>query len=260
MDIFQVIVLSLLQGFTEFLPISSSGHLILTPVMLGWEDQGLAFDIAVHFGTLIAVIFYFRHELIALTYALTDSTNERFPLAWQIVIATVPICIFGLIFADYIESTLRYPLVIAATTIGLGLLLWLSDIFGRRSRDVDSLRWVDAVLIGISQALALVPGTSRSGITMTAGLALGLNREAASKFAFLLSVPAVLAAASWQTFQFVTNPAPVDVPALLIATALSALTAFAAIALFLRFITRIGMGVFAVYRFILGALLIYQFG
>lgn len=257
MDVLQLIVLALVQGLTEFLPISSSGHLILTPVLFGWEDQGLAFDIAVHFGTLAAVVVYFRRELIAMGGSLTAPATSDGRLAWQLLVATVPLGLAGLLFSDIVETALRSPWVIAAASAGFGVLLWLADRLGRKGRDERTLGWREVGLIGFGQALALIPGTSRSGITMTVGLSLGLSREAAGRFSFLLSVPAIAMVGSWQTVQFALDPAPVAWGSLALATALSAITAFAAIALFLKLIGRMGMALFALYRIALAGVIVY---
>jgi undecaprenyl-diphosphatase len=255
MDLLQTIVLAVVQGVTEFLPISSSGHLVLTPALLGWTDQGLGFDIAVHFGTLAAVVCYFRRELLAMAQAMLTGRSPEAILGWQIVAATVPLGIAGIVFADIVETALRSPAVIAATSVVFGILLWLADRFGRGARTETTLSWRDAMLIGVGQVLALIPGTSRSGITMTVGLGLGMTREAASRFAFLLSVPAIAMVAAWQMVQLIRDPAPVAWASLGLATLLSAATAFASIAVFLNLVGRIGMGVFALYRIALAAVI-----
>lgn len=256
MDLVHVVVLAVLQGLVEFLPISSSGHLILVPALLGWPDQGLAFDVAVHLGTLSAVVVYFRHELVGLVRAAFDAGNREFELAWALVLATLPLGVAGLLMADLVDGVLRSPAVIAAATAGFGVLLWLADAFNRGTRSEHELGMHRAVLIGLGQALALVPGTSRSGITMTVGLALGLSRAAAARFSFLLSVPAIGMAASWETYQLAVTPEPVLWGVLALATLLAAVTAFAAIATFLRLIERIGMWGFAVYRLALAAVIV----
>lgn len=256
MDLVHVVVLAVMQGLVEFLPISSSGHLILVPALLGWPDQGLAFDVAVHFGTLSAVVIYFRHDLLGLVRAAFNSRAKDFELAWSLVLATIPLGVAGLLMADLVDGVLRSPAVIATTTAGFGVLLWLADAFNRGERNEHELGMRHAVLIGLGQVLALVPGTSRSGITMTVGLALGLSRAAAARFSFLLSVPAISMAASWETFQLVVTPEPVLWGTLALATLLSAATAFAAIATFLRIIERVGMWGFAVYRLVLAAVIV----
>jgi undecaprenyl-diphosphatase len=256
MDLVQTIVLAVVQGLTEFLPISSSGHLVLTPAFAGWTDQGLAFDIAVHFGTLAAVITYFRHELWTMARSLVAGRSADGRFAWQIIVATVPLGLAGLVFADVVETSLRSPAVIAASSAGFGLLLWLADRYGRGQRAETGLGWRDVLLVGCGQALALIPGTSRSGITMTVGLALGLTREAAGRFSFLLSVPAIGMVAAWQLVQFLRDPAPVAWGGLTLAVLLSAATAFVSIAVFLNLIGRIGMGVFALYRIALAVVIV----
>ena len=161
------------------------------PALLGWPDQGLAFDIAVHLGTLAAVLFYFRHEVMALLRAALDRDARDFELAWSLVLATVPLGIAGLFTADLVNGALRSPAVVAAATIGFGVVLWLADHYGGGERSEHELGMRRAILVGLAQALALIPGTSRSGITMTCGLAVGLSRRAAARFSFLLAMPAI---------------------------------------------------------------------
>ncbi len=257
METVQTIFLALLQGIVEFLPISSSGHLILVPAVLGWQYQGLAFDIAVHLGTLTAVIAYFRRDLKAIITAMAGTGGPQARLGWSIIVASIPVAIAGLLFSDLIENSLRLAGLIAAATGGFGLLLWLADRYKRERFDETQLRLLPVLLIGLCQVLALIPGTSRSGITMTAGLALGLTRTAASRFSFLLAIPALCMASAWQLWQFSTSNDPVPWASLGLATAVSALTAFAVIAVFLRVIERIGFWAFALYRVALAVLIVY---
>jgi len=264
MDNLQAIILALVQGITEFLPISSSAHLILVPHLLGWTDQGLAFDVAVHVGTLSAVVFYFRAQLARMTVAWLQSCAGRgvsgdARLAWLVLLGSVPVALAGLLFHSLIEGELRSPLVIAVTTIGFGLLLWFADRLGRRVRDTGSLGVRDVVLIGLAQALALIPGTSRSGITMTAALALGLTRTDAAHFSFLLSIPAILMAGGYEGWKLLNDTGPVQWDAILLGTAVSAVSAWLCIHFFLRLIERIGMWPFVVYRLLLGAVLLAVF-
>ncbi len=263
MTLFEAVALAVLQGLTEFLPISSSGHLVLVPALLGWEDQGLAFDIAVHFGSLIAVIVYFRADLAAMLASLGDvlagRPGKEGRLALQLVAASVPLGLAGLLFADFVETQLRSPLVIAASSVVFGLTLWLSDLLGRRSTNEHGLTWTGALMVGCAQALALIPGTSRSGITMNAALAVGLTREAASRFAFLLAIPAIVMASGWESLQLIGTAAPLPWPLLATATVVSAAVAFVTIAMFLKLIERIGMIWFALYRFALAGFLVYVF-
>lgn len=260
----QVIILALLQGLTEFLPISSSAHLILAPQVGDWADQGLAFDVAVHVGTLSAVVVYFRHDLLNMTRDWFISLRRRelvgeSRLAWAVLMATIPVGLFGLLFHDFIATQLRSPLVIAGTTIVFGVLLGWADWRGRRCRDEHSLAWGDVVTIGLAQAVALIPGTSRSGITMTAGLLLGLTREAAARFSFLLSVPVIVLSGGLETVKLLRADSAVDWQPLIIGTLISAMAAYACIHLFLKFISRMGMWPFVVYRLLLGSALLVIF-
>ena len=223
MDYLHAVYLALLQGFTEFLPISSSAHLVLLPKIFGWEDQGLAFDVAVHVGTLFAVTAYFRHDIFRLLGAWLRSLEHRqmtsdAKLVWFVLLGSVPLAMFGLLFHDYIEMYLRAPLIIAATTIGFGVLLGVADLRGKKLRSEASLEYLDIVWIGFAQVLALIPGTSRSGITMTAALALGLTRSAAARFSFLLSIPAIMMAGAYESLKLVQQPLPVAWGALLLGT------------------------------------------
>ena len=260
----QIIILALIQGLTEFLPISSSAHLILAPMISGWADQGLAFDVAVHVGTLTAVVFYFRKELKAMTrdwfasvYTRTQIGESR--LAWAVLMGTIPVGLCGLLFHDFIATQLRSPLVIATTTIGFGVLLGWADWKGRRVRDEHTLNAGNVLFIGLAQALALIPGTSRSGITMTAGLMLGLTRDAAARFSFLLSIPVIVLSGGLETVKLVQSEIAPDWQALIIGTALSALAAYLCIHLFLKFISRMGMWPFVAYRLLLGIGLLVVF-
>jgi undecaprenyl-diphosphatase len=262
MEIVQIVTLALVQGLTEFLPISSSAHLILTPYLFGWSDQGLAFDVAVHVGTLAAVASYFRKQVVAISTDLLHSTGPREPLTenarlgWSIILATLPIAGFGLVAKSWAETDFRSPLVIAATTIGFGVLLWIFDMKGKRVRNEYSIGWGDALIIGLFQAIALVPGTSRSGSTMTAGLMLGLTRQAASRFSFLLSIPTIAMSGGLVTLDLLRSAETVDWIALLWGAILSFATAYLCIHYFLKFIERMGMLPFVLYRFALGAALL----
>ncbi|WP_297807584.1 undecaprenyl-diphosphate phosphatase [uncultured Methylophaga sp.] len=264
MTFMQILLLAMLQGLTEFLPVSSSAHLILLPIIANWQDQGLAFDVAVHVGTLSAVVFYFRHTLRKITADWWQSLLRRTAvgdsrLAWAVGFGTIPVGLAGLLLGDFIETALRSPLVIAITTIGFGLLLGWADWQGKRQRDEYSLGWRDVIIIGVAQALALIPGTSRSGITITAGLMLGLTRDAAARFSFLLSIPVILLAGGLKSVELVQSPLSVDWTALLTGAVLSAISAYICIFLFLKMLARMGMWPFVVYRLILGAILLWLF-
>ncbi len=264
MDTLHAVVLALVQGLTEFLPISSSAHLILVPALLGWEDQGLAFDVAVHFGTLSAVVAYFRRELRGMAVAWAESLRTRNPdeearLAWAVLLATVPLGIAGLLFHDVIATQLRSPLVIATTTILFGLALWYADVKGVQTRCEYRMGPWRVAAVAFAQVLALIPGTSRSGATITAGLLVGLDRKAAARFSFLLSVPAISMAALYETKNLIEATGPVDWQAMGIGVVLSGLSAYLCIHYFLKLLDRVGMLPFVLYRLLLGAVLFAVF-
>jgi undecaprenyl-diphosphatase len=260
MELLQIVVLAIVQGITEFLPISSSGHLILVPYFTNWPDQGLEFDLAVHIGTLTAIVAYFRRTLAAMARDWVRSVRQRREvgesrLAWAVLFGTIPAGVAGLLFRHDIETTLRSPFVVACTTIGYALLMLVAD---RRTgqRNERSIGWLDVVVIGCAQALALVPGTSRSGVTITAGLFLGLSREAAARFSFLLAVPVMTAAGLDQLASYAQHTAPIDTRALVLGLVLSAATGFACIHYFLKWLTRFGLLPYVLYRLALGAVLL----
>ncbi|MBT8119279.1 MAG: undecaprenyl-diphosphate phosphatase [Gammaproteobacteria bacterium] len=260
MDILQIIILALVQGLTEFLPISSSAHLILVPYITDWPDQGLAFDVAVHVGTLTAVVLYFRKEIKVMFFAWIDSLkgkhSEDSKLAWAVLVGTIPVGLAGLLFKDIISDHLRTPLVIAATTIIFGLLLGYSHCSGKRQRDEHSLTWKDIIVIGCAQAIALIPGTSRSGITITAGLLMGLTAQAAARFSFLLSIPVIVLAGGVETMDYLAVASIDDMNDLIIGALISAVSAFLCIHYFLILLDRIGMTPFVIYRLLLGIILL----
>lgn len=263
MDILQIVILALVQGLTEFLPISSSAHLILVPILTDWPDQGLAFDVAVHAGTLTAVVLYFRKELARMFVEWFASFKGRMTpdarLAWAVLIGTIPVGLAGLVFKDLIETELRSPMVIAVATIVFGLLLGYADKTGKRSKNEYGLSLCDVLIIGMAQALALIPGTSRSGITITAALMLGLNREAAARFSFLLSIPVIFLAGSFETMEYLSTANIQDAQPLLIGALISAVSAYACIHYFLKLLDRIGMMPFVAYRLVLGVVLVVLF-
>jgi undecaprenyl-diphosphatase len=264
MDMLHVITLALIQGITEFLPISSSAHLILVPLLTGWDDQGLAFDVAVHVGTLTAVVLYFWAELAAMAAAWLASLRTRrltpdARLAWAVLLGTIPVGLAGLLFEGYVETLLRSMAVIAAATIGFGLLLWWADARGRRLRDEHTISWKDVLVIGGAQAIALIPGTSRSGITMTAGLAMGLTREGSARFSFLLSIPVIVLAGGLETMELIRQPEPAQWEGIVLGAALSGISAYLCIHYFLKLLERIGMWPFAVYRLLMGFVLLFLF-
>ncbi len=264
MSLWQELLLALIQGLTEFLPISSSAHLILFPRLMGWQDQGLAFDVAVHVGTLAAVLLYFRRDLARMIRDWTRSLAGRAltpeaRLAWGVLLGTIPVGLSGLLFKDVIETTLRSPLVIALATLAFGLLLWWADRRGRRVRDEYSLDWRDILVIGLAQALALIPGTSRSGITITAGLLLGLTRQGAARFSFLLSIPVIALAGLLKTRDLILGEVPLPWTDLLLGAVVSGIVAYLSIHYFLLLLERVGLLPFVIYRLILGTVLLALF-
>ncbi len=268
MDILQTIILALIQGITEFLPISSSGHLILPKELFDWPDQGLIFDVAVHVGTLAAVVLYFRHDISEIVVGGFKTLGGNFSdpagrLAWMIVIATIPAGLAGLVFGDFIESNLRSMAVIATTTIVFGILLGVADQKNLyRKGEAKTLVQVGigtAIFIGCAQALALMPGTSRSGVTITAALLLGFNREASAKFSFLLSIPAILLSGMYSGYKSIelVGVEGIDWNAIIVGVVVSAISAYICIHYFLSFINRLGMMPFVYYRLVLGAILFF---
>lgn len=255
------VVLAILQGLTEFLPISSSAHLILPAQVLGWPDQGLSFDVAVHVGSLLAVMAYFRRDLWDLFGGSVGALRER---RWNsqahmvacLGVASIPVGLAGLLLQDFVAMHLRSVLVIAAATIGFGLLLGFADKRGGRG---GGLTLRSALWIGLAQALAIIPGTSRSGVTMTAALLCGLDRQQAARFSFLLSIPVILAAGALQTVELVQRSLPVHWGQLMLAVTVSAITAYLTIGWFLRLLDRLGFMPFVIYRCALGLVLLVFF-
>lgn len=280
MDFIQIVTLALIQGLTEFLPISSSAHLILFPKLMGWSDQGLAFDVAVHVGTLCAVILFFRRELILMLQDWLQcifkrkNTSNSF-LAWAVIFGTIPLGLTGLAIKDFVETIMRSdigPVIIAAATIIFGLLLWWADRHAKQNRTELQLRISDVVIIGCAQALALISGTSRSGITITAALMLGLTRQGAARFSFLLSIPAILAPGLLKTLDLIklnNNPELMTQTSsqsitlvwgdLLLGVVISALSAYICIHYFLKLLEKMGMLPFVIYRLVLGFILLIIF-
>jgi len=261
---FQAAVLGVVQGLTEFLPVSSSGHLILVPYFLHWPDQGLDFDIATNTGTLLAVLAYFHRDLRDLIAGVfTGAPRSRDgdfaprPMAWAIVLGTVPAGIVGLLAKHWIETHLRNPEVIAATTFFYGLLLFLADRAGRKTGTLDPITLVDGLVVGCAQALAFVPGTSRSGITITAALLLGFTRPAAARFSFLLAVPvSVLAALKSAKDLADAGVSSAQLVPMAIGLVVSAVVGYAVIAWLLAWLRRRDLTVFVVYRVLLAALIV----
>ncbi len=262
MDLLQAIVLGIVQGLTEFLPISSSGHLRIVPAFMGWEDPGAAFTAVIQLGTMAAVVLYFRADLWRITTTWLASLRDRSRrseldarIGWYLIFGTIPICIFGLAFSHQIETGARSLYLIGTTLIVLGVVLLIAEKVSTRERDLTSLTRRDAVVIGFAQALALVPGVSRSGATITAGLFLGFDRVAAARFSFLLSVPAVVLSGLFEMRGVLDGSAEgsAGLGATAVATVLAFVSGYASIAFLLKFLTTHTTGVFVAYRIVLGA-------
>ena len=279
MTFLHVLVLAIVQGLTEFLPVSSSAHLIFPAKLLGWPDQGLAFDVAVHLGTLMAVVLYYLADLVKISsYTIEACIKLQIsPLArigFCLIIATLPVCVVGSLCEVYISSVLRDNIdVIAYTTIGFGILLgiasyvnkkmvWrnIDNIQGARSDSLRGLNYTQALVIGLFQALAVFPGVSRSGITLTAGLFMGMKSEAAARFSFLLAIPVIIASGAYEIYKIYTmGTLELQWVNLIIGAILSFIVAIIVIHLFLKYIAKSGMAVFVIYRILLGALLLWLF-
>ena len=263
MEIWQAIVLGVVQGLTEFLPISSSAHLILVPRLLGWPDQGLAFDAALHLGTLLAVVTYFARDLSQLAAGWLISVRERslaHPYArpaWLLLLGSVPAGVAGLLIEDLVATVFRDIRVIGVTLILVAIALLVAERVGRGAKQLPEVSWQDALWIGAAQALALVPGVSRSGVTITAGLFRGLKRDAAARFSFLLGTPIIAAAGLLQTVKVARAGLPADERAGFAAGIIaSAVVGYLAIALLLRYLRRNTLLPFVAYRVSLGLILL----
>ena len=279
MSLLHVFILALIQGLTEFLPVSSSAHLIFPSHLLGWEDQGLAFDVAVHVGTLLAVVLYYLADIVKISTFTIEAVVKRkvSPIAkigFCVIIGTLPVVIVGGLFEKTISTVIRDSIdVIAYATIGFGLHLGLASYVNRRIvwRNIDNvqgaradslrgLTYVQALVIGFAQAIAIIPGTSRSGITMTAGLFLGLKAEAAARFSFLLSIPVILASGLFEILKlYKQETLELQWVNLILGGFISFAVALVVIHLFLKFIAKSGMAVFVIYRVLLGAILLWMF-
>lgn len=260
MTLIQIVVLSLIQGLTEFLPVSSSAHLILGSRVFSWPDQGLVFDVATHLGTLIAVLVYFRHDIwnMVAPWLYTARRDERSGnLGLTLVVASIPAILAGGLLHGWVESSLRDVKIIAFTTIFFGFLLWWADARFARGRSLDDMGMKPGFIIGLAQMLALVPGTSRSGITITMGRMLGFNADSAARFSFLLSIPVIAAAGAYGVLQMILNRSPIDWLQFGLAVSLSALAGWLCIAAFLALLQRVGLVPFVVYRLALGLALVW---
>ncbi|MDC9726780.1 MAG: undecaprenyl-diphosphate phosphatase [Candidatus Thioglobus sp.] len=262
MDFIQTIVLALVQGLSEFLPISSSAHLILVPKITNWPDQGLAFDVVVHMGTLSAIVFYYRAIIkmlmIDFFYSVIKvQTVGQSKMAWGVLLGTIPVGLAGLLFKNFIEINLRSTEIIAYSTLAFGLLLGLASwIDGRNTAPRSELSWTDVSFIGVMQALALIPGTSRSGITITAGLLIGLSKNISTQFAFLLSIPVITLSALLMMLDLYQQPQVVDWPMLIVGFSIAAISSYLTVVFFIKLLDTIGLMPFVMYRIILGVLLL----
>ena len=265
MSILQVIILAIVQGLTEFLPISSSAHLALAPWLLGWQDPGLAFDIALHLGTLAAVLIYFFKDWIqviaqgfGLNYTNDAELAKNRSLLWMLALASIPIGFFGFLFNKQAESTWRSPYVIGTMLILVGLLMAFAERVGKQQRHIGDIGFFDSLLIGFSQALAIVPGTSRSGITITTGLFRNLNRESAARFSFLLSTPAIAAAAAKSLYDLLKHGGltPEVRVQFLVGMVVSAIVGTLVIGFFLKYLKTNTLKFFVYYRIIFGIIVI----
>lgn len=260
-ELYHVFILAIVQGLTEFLPVSSSAHLILVPKLMHWSDQGLAFDVAIHVGTLCAVLAYFRTEILLMTKDWFGSlrgkpatANSR--LAWAIGFGTIPVGLAGLLLNHVIAEHMRDTMIIAVTTLLFGVLLGIASVMAKQQRDEHELTWKDVLLIGGAQALALIPGVSRSGITLTAGLFAGLTRQAAARYSFLLSIPVIILAGGLEMHKLTTSGQIVDYNALAFGFIVAAISGYACISLFLKLLDRFGVMPFVIYRVLLGMCLL----
>ena len=245
-DFLQWLVLAVVQGLTEFLPISSSAHLILASEMAGWQDQGVVMDIAAHFGSLLAVVIYYRKDVVHIL------SGKDWPLFTQLLIATIPLALTGFLLAGFIEDFLRSVWVIAAASAVFGVLLWLSQKRARQS-ELDLKK---ALFVGMAQCLSLIPGASRSGVTMTAAMALGLNKTKAAKFSFLLAIPAILMVSAYGGLKLYQQPQAYELTGVITISSLSFIAAYACIHFFMKFIERIDFVWFMLYRILLAALIL----
>jgi undecaprenyl-diphosphatase len=263
LNLFQAAVLGIVQGLTEFLPISSSGHLRIVPALFGWEDPGAAFTAVIQLGTMAAVLLYFWREIIQIisTWArslvqpeLRGDLNAR--LGWYIGLGTIPIAVLGVLFQNQIETTARDLRLIAVTLIALGLVLLWAERVGRRDRELRRLRLRDGMLIGLAQSAALIPGVSRSGATITAGMFLGFTREAAARFSFLLSIPAVVLSGLFELRDIGAEGGVPGVAPTVVATVLAFVSGYASIAWLLKYLTTHTLKIFVAYRVLLGLLIL----
>jgi undecaprenyl-diphosphatase len=265
MPLYQVVVLAVIQALTEFAPVSSSAHLALAPWLFGWKDPGLTFDVALHFGTLAAILIYFFRDWVqiisqglGLSVGSDPELKQNRALLWLLAAASIPIGIIGFLFNKQAETTWRNPYLVGTMLIVIGIVMWIAERRGAGNKPMGHVSWGDGLAIGIAQALAVVPGTSRSGITITAGLFRGLSRETAARFSFLLSAPAIAAAALkkyWDIHKHGGIPPDMKMP-FLVGIVLSAILGAIVIAVFLRYLRRNSLMPFVYYRIVFGIIVI----
>lgn len=255
MNLLQAIIYGIIQGLGEFLPISSTAHITLAPWLFGWEDPGLAFDIALHMGTLLAVAIFFWKDWIRLIKAgFTDIKSKDGRLFWFIMLACIPGGIFGLLFEDQVETTFRNPLLIGIMLIIMGIVIYLADKHSKAEVVLKDISFKKSFMIGVSQALAMIPGVSRSGITMATGRALNIKREDAARFTFLLSTPFIFLSGVYKAKDLIS--VPIDIVPFVIAIATAGIAGALSIKFILEYLKSKGFGIFAVYRIILGTIVI----
>ena len=263
MNWFEAILLGIVQGLTEFLPISSTGHVRIVPALFGWEDPGAAFSAVIQLGTVAALIVYFRRDIAMITVGwvrgLLDRDLRRTPeslMGWYVAVGTVPVVIFGFAFRHQISGGARSLLLISTVLIIGGILMLAVDRIAVLQRDIQTVSWRDGIIIGLCQALALVPGVSRSGATIVGGLVLGFNREAAARFSFLLSIPAVVLSGLFELKDVGDGSNNAPILATIIATVFAFIVGYAAIAFLLRYLARHTLTIFGVYRVVVGLIVL----
>ena len=261
MNLIQTTTLAFLQGLTEFLPISSSGHLILMPIFLGWRDQGLIIDVAVHIGTLGAVIIYLRHEVWRIISGFVNirknHLNDGAKLGYLLLIASLPVFIVGFIVKFYIDVGIRIPLIIGWSFIIGGMLLYLSDLIGKTKKDLANFRIVDAILIGVAQAFAIIPGASRAGTTVTMARFLGYKRDEAARISLLLSIPAILGAGVVLGIEIIESASPLLIYHVFWGTTVAFITAMFAISIMMSWLKQNNYTPFVIYRICLGIVILW---
>jgi undecaprenyl-diphosphatase len=265
MPLYQVVVLSIIQALTEFAPVSSSAHLALAPWLFGWKDPGLTFDVALHAGTLAAIVIYFFRDWVqivgqglGLRAGSDPQLKQNRALLWLLAVASIPIGLIGYLFNKQADTTWRNPYLIGAMLILVGIVMWIAERRGAGNKPMSQIGWADGLTIGVAQALAVIPGASRSGVTIVAGLFRGLDRETAARFSFLLSVPAIAAAAlkkAWDIHKHGGIPPDMKIPFLL-GIVLSGVLGAVVIAVFLRYLRRNSLMLFVYYRIVFGIIVI----